>query len=60
MRLLPETKLLIAEYGDAAFAYGVVEDGIDGDVSAAFADLTTANDNLVRHLETHYTPTPQA
>lgn len=59
MPLLPETKTLIAEYGDAAFAYGECDDGTE-EASAAYADLAHAKGNLVRHLESHYTPTPQA
>ena len=59
MPLLPETKILIAEYGDAAFAYGEVEDGTE-EASSAFVALATTKGNLVRHLENHYTPTPKA
>ena len=56
MPLLPETKILIAEYGDANFTYG--EDR-EGDRNL-FDQIQKTKETLVAHIETHYTATPQA
>ena len=59
MPLLPDTKILIAEYGNANFDYGELPDG-DEDAEDAAMRVIRAKETLVSHLETHYTPTPKA
>ena len=55
--LTPQTKLLIAEYGNASFAFGELpEDWVEG--TRAAERLFAAKDALVAHLEENYVPKP--
>lgn len=59
MPLLPETRLLIAAYGNANFDMGEV-DCDSPDYPGVRDQFIHAKDALIDHLETRYTPTPKA
>jgi hypothetical protein len=58
MPLLPETEILLGEYGNAAFGLGNAFD-CDPMKNELAHRMVKAKEALVEHLETHYTPAPR-
>lgn len=58
MNLLPETKLLIGEYGNANFDFGELDDSDIEVIGKASKRMVAAKEALTAHLEAHYIPKP--
>jgi hypothetical protein len=56
LSLLPETKLLIGEYGNASFDWGEFPEGDPIAGTAAWKRVVAAEESLVAHLEENYAP----